>query len=177
MATKTVREPMFLLLLAAGTLYLLFGNLQEALTLFGLVLVTLDLTLFQEGQTGHAIEALRDPTSPRALVVVNLAPMMFSNRSGTSSPWATLRTPNPMLSGGRRARARAARRVDPARASLASRRCRHGNWPLRVRPACSGSRWSNGGAARRASANGERKIRMHDPCAEARRDHGVAADV
>ena len=42
---ETAREPMFLLLLAAGTLYLVFGELQEGLILFGLVLVTLGLTL------------------------------------------------------------------------------------------------------------------------------------
>ena len=65
----TAREPMFLLLLAAGSLYLLFGRLQEGLTLFGLVLVTLGLTLYQEGKTERAIEALRDLTSPRALVI------------------------------------------------------------------------------------------------------------
>ena len=68
-AGETVREPMFLLLLAAGTLYLLFGDLQEGLTLFGFVLVTLGLTLVQEGRTERAIEALRDLTSPRALVI------------------------------------------------------------------------------------------------------------
>ena len=69
MAAETVREPMFLLLLAAGTLYLLLGDLQEGLTLFGFVLVTLALTLYQEGRTERAIEALRDLTSPRALVI------------------------------------------------------------------------------------------------------------
>jgi Ca2+-transporting ATPase len=67
--TETVREPMFLLLLAAGTLYLVFGDLQEGLTLFGFVFVTLALTLYQEGKTERAIEALRDLTSPRALVI------------------------------------------------------------------------------------------------------------
>lgn len=68
-ARDTAKEPMFLLLLAAGTLYLVFGDLQEGLTLFGFVLVTLGLTLYQEGKTERAIEALRDLTSPRALVV------------------------------------------------------------------------------------------------------------
>ncbi len=68
-ARETMREPMFLLLLAAGTLYLVFGDLQEGLTLFGFVLVTLGLTLYQEGKTERAIEALRDLTSPRALVI------------------------------------------------------------------------------------------------------------
>ena len=70
-ARDTAKEPMFLLLLAAGTLYLVFGDLQEGLTLFGFVLVTLGLTLYQEGKTERAIEALRDLTSPRALVVRN----------------------------------------------------------------------------------------------------------
>ena len=68
-ARDTAKEPMFLLLLAAGTLYLVFGDLQEGLTLFGFVLVTLGLTLYQEGKTERAIEALRDLTSPRALVM------------------------------------------------------------------------------------------------------------
>ena len=66
---ETAREPMFLLLLTAGTLYLIFGELQEGLILFGFVLVTLSLTLYQEGKTERAIEALRDLTSPRALVL------------------------------------------------------------------------------------------------------------
>ena len=68
-AWETVREPMFLLLLAAGSLYVVFGELNEGLTLFGSVLVMLGLTLYQEGKTERAIEALRDLTSPRALVV------------------------------------------------------------------------------------------------------------
>jgi len=68
-AGETLREPMFLLLLAAGALYLTFGDLQEGLTLMGFVLITLGLTLFQEGKTERAIEALRDLTSPRAQVI------------------------------------------------------------------------------------------------------------
>ncbi|MDE2277112.1 MAG: ATPase, partial [Burkholderiales bacterium] len=79
-AAETVREPMFLLLLAAGTLYLTFGNLQEGLTLFGFVLVTLALTLYQEGKTERAIEALRDLTSPRALVVRDGQPQRIAGR-------------------------------------------------------------------------------------------------
>lgn len=66
---EALREPMFLLLLAAGALYLLFGDLQEGLTLFGFVVATLGLTLYQEGKTERAIDALRDLTSPRALVI------------------------------------------------------------------------------------------------------------
>jgi Ca2+-transporting ATPase len=66
---ETVREPMFLLLLAAGSLYMVFGDLREGLTLFGFVVITVGLTLYQEGKTERAIEALRDLTSPRALVI------------------------------------------------------------------------------------------------------------
>ena len=66
---ETLAEPMFMLLLAAGSLYLLLGDLQEGLILFGLVLIVLALTLYQEGKTEHAMAALRDLTSPRALVL------------------------------------------------------------------------------------------------------------
>ena len=79
-AVATLREPMFLLLLAAGTLYLAFGDLQEGLTLFGFVVVTLGLTLYQEGKTEHAIEALRDLTSPRALVIRDGQPQRIAGR-------------------------------------------------------------------------------------------------
>ena len=79
-AVETVREPMFLLLLAAGTLYLVFGDLQEGLTLFGFVVVTVALTLYQEGKTERAIEALRDLTSPRALVIRDGQPQRVAGR-------------------------------------------------------------------------------------------------
>ncbi len=79
-AAETVREPMFLLLLAAGTLYLVFGDLREGLTLFGFVVVTVALTLYQEGRTERAIEALRDLTSPRALVIRDGQPQRIAGR-------------------------------------------------------------------------------------------------
>lgn len=79
-AADTAREPMFLLLLAAGTLYLALGDLQEGVTLFGFVIVTLGLTLYQEGKTEHAIQALRDLTSPRALVIRDGAPQRIAGR-------------------------------------------------------------------------------------------------
>ena len=80
MAVGTVREPMFLLLLAAGTLYLAFGDLREGLTLFGFVVVTVGLTLYQEGKTERAIEGLRDLTSPRALVLRDGRPLRIAGR-------------------------------------------------------------------------------------------------
>ncbi len=66
---ETAQDPMFLLLLAAGCLYLLLGDLQEGVALLVFVLVVLGLTLYQEGRTERAIAALRDLSSPRALVL------------------------------------------------------------------------------------------------------------
>ena len=79
-AAETVREPMILLLLAAGTLYMVLGDLQEGLTLFCFVLITVALTLYQEGKTERAIDALRDLTSPRALVIRDGQPQRIAGR-------------------------------------------------------------------------------------------------
>ena len=49
--------------------YLLLGDLQEALFLLGSFLMILGITLFQERRTERALEALRDLSSPRALVI------------------------------------------------------------------------------------------------------------
>ena len=66
---ETLSDPMFALLLGAGVLYLVLGDLQEGVVLFGLVLVVLALTLYQEGKTERALASLRDLSSPRALVL------------------------------------------------------------------------------------------------------------
>ena len=63
------REPMFQLLVAAGTIYLLLGDMGEAAMLLGFVLITMAITIVQEQRTERVLEALRDLTSPRALVV------------------------------------------------------------------------------------------------------------
>ena len=70
-AWGVVREPMFLLLLAAGGIYLALGDLEEALLLLGFVFVVMGITLYQERKTERALEALRDLSSPRALVIRN----------------------------------------------------------------------------------------------------------
>ncbi|MFB3778311.1 MAG: cation-translocating P-type ATPase [Bryobacteraceae bacterium] len=68
-AVDVVREPMFLLLVAAGTLYLLTGEPADALMLLGFVFVVLTITIVQERRTERALDALRDLSSPRALVI------------------------------------------------------------------------------------------------------------
>ncbi|MFA5073555.1 MAG: cation-translocating P-type ATPase [Nitrospirota bacterium] len=68
-AYDVVREPMFLLLVACGAIYLVLGDIQEALMLLGFVFVVIGITLYQERKTERALEALRDLSSPRALVI------------------------------------------------------------------------------------------------------------
>lgn len=68
-AWEVVHEPMFLLLVAAGTLYLFLGDLREALVLLGSVVLVMGITIAQERRTERALEALRDLSSPRALVI------------------------------------------------------------------------------------------------------------
>lgn len=68
-ALEVVKEPMFLLLLACGSLYLFLGEKQEAAMLLSFVVVVMGITISQERKTERALEALRDLSSPRALVV------------------------------------------------------------------------------------------------------------
>jgi len=64
-----IREPMFLMLVACGVLYLIAGELQDALMLLGFVFVMMGITIYQERKTERALDALRDLSSPRALVL------------------------------------------------------------------------------------------------------------
>ncbi|MCC6522243.1 MAG: cation-translocating P-type ATPase [Polyangiaceae bacterium] len=68
-AFEVMREPMFLMLVAAGSLYLVMGEIGDALMLLGFVFVVMGITIVQEHRTERALEALRDLSSPRALVI------------------------------------------------------------------------------------------------------------
>ena len=68
-ALGVAREPMFLLLIIAAVTYLILGDIREALILAFWILVIMGITIFQERKTEHALEALRDLSSPRALVI------------------------------------------------------------------------------------------------------------
>lgn len=68
-AFDIIKEPMFLLLIASGAVYLLIGDKQEAMVLLGFVFVVIGITFYQERKTERTLEALRDLSSPRALVI------------------------------------------------------------------------------------------------------------
>ena len=80
LAFGVVREPMFLLLAACGAVYLVLGDVQEAFMLLGFVFFVMGLTLYQERKTEHALDALRDLSSPRALVVRDGAERRIAGR-------------------------------------------------------------------------------------------------
>jgi P-type Ca2+ transporter type 2C len=66
---NVVREPMFMLLIGASAVYFLLGDLEEAIVLGASIGVVVLITFYQERKSERAIEALRDLSSPRALVV------------------------------------------------------------------------------------------------------------
>ncbi|MEI6520785.1 MAG: cation-translocating P-type ATPase [bacterium] len=68
-AFEVLREPMFLLLLAGGVIYIMLGDLHEALLLLAFVFVVIGITLYQERKTENALKALKNLSSPRARVV------------------------------------------------------------------------------------------------------------
>ncbi len=68
-AGNIIKEPMFLLLVACGSIYLVLGNRLEAQMLLAFVFVIMAITFFQERKTERALESLRNLSSPRALVI------------------------------------------------------------------------------------------------------------
>ena len=68
-AINVLKEPMLLLLLATGLVYLVLGSPGEAVALLGAIFVVIGITLYQERRTERTLQALRDLSSPRALVI------------------------------------------------------------------------------------------------------------
>jgi Ca2+-transporting ATPase len=66
---EVMREPMLALLVGGGLVYLALGDLEEALILLVFASMSVVITVVQETRTERVLEALRDLTSPRALVI------------------------------------------------------------------------------------------------------------
>ncbi len=62
-------EPMFLLLMGCGGIYLLLGDVHEALMLLGFVGVVVAITLVQQRRSERSLQALRGLSAPQALVL------------------------------------------------------------------------------------------------------------
>src|SRR6185436_677673 len=68
-AFEILKEPMFGLLIASGAIYFLLGVLQEALLLLAFATISVGIAIVQESRSENVLKALRDLTSPRALVI------------------------------------------------------------------------------------------------------------
>lgn len=77
---EVLREPMLALLLAGGVAYLLLGDRTEALILLAFATFSVIITVVQENRTEHVLEALRDLSAPRALVIRGGEQMRIAGR-------------------------------------------------------------------------------------------------
>jgi Ca2+-transporting ATPase len=68
-AASVLREPMFALLVVAAVLYGIIGEIAEAGLLLAFASLSISITFIQRGRSERALAALRDLTSPRALVI------------------------------------------------------------------------------------------------------------
>lgn len=70
-ALDTIKEPMFLLLISCGLLYILLGDYTEGIILLSSIFVIIFISFYQSQKTEKALEALKNLASPRALVIRN----------------------------------------------------------------------------------------------------------
>lgn len=68
-AWEVMKEPMFILLICCGVLYMILGNYKEGIILLSTIFIIIGITFFQHRKTEKALEALKKLSSPRALVV------------------------------------------------------------------------------------------------------------
>ena len=68
-AFEVIHEPMFILLVASGLIYFVLGDVSEGMILMSFVVVIIGITIYQEQKTERALEALKNLSSPRALVI------------------------------------------------------------------------------------------------------------
>lgn len=77
-ATEVMKEPMFLLLLSCGTLYFILANYQEGIVLLSAIFMIIGITFYQYQKTERALEALKNLSSPRALVNQHFIPSLLA---------------------------------------------------------------------------------------------------
>ena len=68
-ALEVIKEPMFLLLISCGILYIVLGDYKEGSILLSTIFIIIFITFYQYQKTEKALEALRKLSSPRALVI------------------------------------------------------------------------------------------------------------
>jgi P-type Ca2+ transporter type 2C len=77
---RVLSEPMLLLLIGCGLIYLFMGEVNDTLMLLSCIFVVIGITYYQERKTEKTLEALRSLSSPRALVIRNGMQIRISGR-------------------------------------------------------------------------------------------------
>lgn len=88
---EVLREPVVTLLLATGIIYLALGERQDAMMLLGFFFVIVGITIYQSVKAERAMEALRDLSSPRALVIRDGNAVRISGREVVRGDLAVIR--------------------------------------------------------------------------------------
>lgn len=68
---EVLKEPMVLLLTGIGVIYLSLGEYEEFYSLLSFLALILGITIVQEKKTENTLKALKDISSPRAVVIRN----------------------------------------------------------------------------------------------------------
>ncbi|MDF2439008.1 MAG: cation-translocating P-type ATPase [Bacteroidota bacterium] len=70
-ALEVLKEPMFLLLISCGIIYIVLGDYREGGVLLSTIFIIIFITFYQYQKTEKALSALKLLSSPRALVIRN----------------------------------------------------------------------------------------------------------
>ena len=79
-AFEVIKEPMFILLISCGSVYLLLGDYLEGISLLCSVSVIIFISFYQHRKTENSLAALRQLSSPRALVIRDGAEIRIAGR-------------------------------------------------------------------------------------------------
>lgn len=66
---ETIKEPMFILLISCASLYMLIGDYREGAILLSSIFIIIYITFYQNRKSEKALEALKQLSSPRTLVL------------------------------------------------------------------------------------------------------------
>jgi len=68
---EIIKDPMFVLLILGGLLYLALGDKQEAIMLLAFVFLIIGVSFVQQNKTEKALDKLKDLSTPKTLVIRN----------------------------------------------------------------------------------------------------------
>ena len=66
-----IKEPMFILLLAAAVIYFISGKLEEGIFMAAAILLVASISVYQDSKSRSAIEGLKELTQPKCRVIRN----------------------------------------------------------------------------------------------------------